>query len=516
MRFLKDKIYMLSVSLCAVMAYGYQITHCTIGADDICIDYYFLDGLGPVIGRWPFFVFSRFMGVDGISRVVPFLTDMAAVMVLILAANIFAEYIRRVATGFGIEFRPLSYVVFSCFFVSYSLIAQVWIYYLHNGIAIGYLLIGGALLKSLDVVEKLDSDNSVNVNKRSITIDMLVIVTCVCLAISFYESMISVFLAGIGIYLFVYSYKNETIQFRRIAFLFAGTIAMMAISIVIRYVIITILCSSLGLAAGSRQPNTELLVGFMNSFSAKLSGTIHNYFLLPEYQPVRLFMICVVLDLFFLIVDIVMKKRARMILVAIYWLLAVFSMSPFMNETLPYRTMQCMAVFVGFSLMLFTHRCCLGVEGTVLRKVLHGIPYVFLVVALWNNLCEINYSFFIEYSNNQHIMDVVDHIGYDLYHMGYDQEQDRVMFLETESNRVTMPYPVDDVEYYQNINQDLLSWAVNAFGNQDQMQHLFKNAGYEINTYEGDIDRSLISQIPAYPQDGYICKTNDCYIVRID
>ena len=41
--FLKNKIYMASLIIAAIAGYGYEITHSSLGIDDVCIGLYFDD-----------------------------------------------------------------------------------------------------------------------------------------------------------------------------------------------------------------------------------------------------------------------------------------------------------------------------------------------------------------------------------------------------------------------------------------------------------------------------------------
>ena len=82
--FLRNKIYMVSLIIAAVAGYGYEITHSSLGIDDVCIGLYFDDGLGVSIGRWPFYVINKLFHVTGFE---PFIMEFAAVMHLITACS---------------------------------------------------------------------------------------------------------------------------------------------------------------------------------------------------------------------------------------------------------------------------------------------------------------------------------------------------------------------------------------------------------------------------------------------
>ena len=201
-----NKKYVISIIVYALLSFGFQLTHASLGADDIFIYEYFYGGMGVIIGRWPFFVLSRCIGIDGLSRFIPFSTDLFAVVLLIIAAMIWTEYIRRVLSMFDVEINIFPYIVFSGMFIGYSLITQVWIYYLHNGIVLGYVLIGLSLIKYIDLINKRLHKKLESENCFKALIEVLILVVFVCLAISFYESMVSVFLVGISFYLLVAVY----------------------------------------------------------------------------------------------------------------------------------------------------------------------------------------------------------------------------------------------------------------------------------------------------------------------
>ena len=57
--FLKDKVYSVVLFLIGVGAYGFIITHYSIGVDDTAISMYFDDGLAPYVGRTTLFLLNK-------------------------------------------------------------------------------------------------------------------------------------------------------------------------------------------------------------------------------------------------------------------------------------------------------------------------------------------------------------------------------------------------------------------------------------------------------------------------
>ena len=129
----ENRLYMGILLLTAVCAYGYKVTNVTIGIDDTPSLYYFEEGLIAIVGRWVLFLLNK---VITLAEFVPFVTDFAAVILLIAAAIVWSALFYSV---FGEKIPVTGYAFFAAVFVSCPLISEVFTYFLHNGIAIGYL-----------------------------------------------------------------------------------------------------------------------------------------------------------------------------------------------------------------------------------------------------------------------------------------------------------------------------------------------------------------------------------------
>ena len=132
-KFCENRLYMGILLLTAVCAYGYKVTNVTIGIDDTPSLYYFEEGLIAIVGRWVLFLLNK---VIALAEFVPFVTDFAAVLLLIAAAIVWSALFYSV---FGEKIPVTGYAFFAAVFVSCPLISEVFTYFLHNGIAIGYL-----------------------------------------------------------------------------------------------------------------------------------------------------------------------------------------------------------------------------------------------------------------------------------------------------------------------------------------------------------------------------------------
>ena len=129
----ENRLYMGILLLAAIGAYGYKVTNTAIGIDDTPSLYYFEEGLIAIVGRWVLFLLNK---VITLAEFVPFVTDFAAVILLIAAAIVWSALFYSV---FGEKIPVTGYAFFAAVFVSCPLISEVFTYFLHNGIAIGYL-----------------------------------------------------------------------------------------------------------------------------------------------------------------------------------------------------------------------------------------------------------------------------------------------------------------------------------------------------------------------------------------
>ena len=87
-KFCENRLYMGILLLTAVCAYGYKVTNVTIGIDDTPSLYYFEEGLIAIVGRWVLFLLNK---VISLAEFAPFVTDFAAVLLLIAAAIVCAR-----------------------------------------------------------------------------------------------------------------------------------------------------------------------------------------------------------------------------------------------------------------------------------------------------------------------------------------------------------------------------------------------------------------------------------------
>ena len=132
-------MYLLFLGFSALFSYGYLVPHSAIGIDDTPYAYYFEEGLSAIVGRWVLFLLNQVLDIGDYA---PFLTDLAAVLILMAAVTVWCALFYSIL---GETVPKLGYIMFACLFVSCPLLSEVFTYYLHNGVALGYLFCGVSL-----------------------------------------------------------------------------------------------------------------------------------------------------------------------------------------------------------------------------------------------------------------------------------------------------------------------------------------------------------------------------------
>lgn len=532
--FLQDKIYVVSILVVAMAAYGYQLTHSTAGMDDIDIGVYFDQGLGLSIDRWPFFLLHK-LGVSGLAEYQPYLQDFAGVMFLILAAVLWSAAWKVFLGMYGISLAKPCYIIFSVALISYSLISQVWVFFLHNGIAMGYVLTGLAFVFFLEYRQETDKKKK---GKAQILLTLFL-----AIALCFYESLAEVYLFAILFACMVQLYKSEKKEGLICLLKYLGMLAAeMIAAMLFRAGSTKILALIFQIPLEHRNSVSHIVWLFSSDAKATLKNLILEtagyYYALPSYQPIALFIMASLFAMGFVVFYAIKKRNIWLFITGLLAYGSFFSISLLSGAVVYYRAMQVLAVFVGLTAAIFYQKMLH--RGRIYRIV----SVVLLLVLCWNNLCEINYAFYTEYENYEWTMRIIDTMGNDILRTGYDIDTEPVVLvgaLQHEEQLESRGYLSEDSwnykfiawayqkagvykervapNYYQTINQDLIHWSLDALGGIDsEMLNYFALRGFYFvaPTQDQYNEAKVIAEdMPCYPESGYIIEKDGMIIVNI-
>lgn len=101
---------------------------------------YFVDGLAPQIGRNTIYLINKIFNV---AENAPVITDFLGVAFMMIAATLLCAVFKECSED---RIEEWTYIAFLATRLSFSLTAEVFVYYLHNGIGLAYVLTTLALI----------------------------------------------------------------------------------------------------------------------------------------------------------------------------------------------------------------------------------------------------------------------------------------------------------------------------------------------------------------------------------
>lgn len=562
----ENRLYMGILLLTAVCAYGYKVTNVTIGIDDTPSLYYFQEGLIAIVGRWVLFLLNK---VISLAEFVPFVTDFAAVLLLIAAAIVWSALFYSV---FGEKIPAMGYAHFAAVFVSCPLISEVFTYFLHNGIAIGYLSCAVSLCFMREWQSSIRKQrNGSGLGEKlfcpAVT-KLAAAAVFLWIAMGCYESFMILWLAGLLLLLLSERICLETERTARtgergvFGTLAGGALAALA-AVLLRSLMIVVLTKAFRLeylqGEAVQRSVTEML-GWMVQPGAfgELAMILKRTFVLYgvfayAYLPIRIFVLSAVVITVVTLVRVIRGRDvwALILLPAAY--LAAFSLLFIEGKATLYRSAQFVPVFCGYGALLFAYIIyeLTGSPGRgVHRKLclgMRGIAVAVLVVITWNQCMDMTKWFYIDKQKYDAAVKTVDQIALDLerdfdtskpviftgnYEIPYSIIQDAYVSYGDRKyykmKRLTDLIDPDLLDKYNRGSKgvwvaqtpalSVIDWGRYAFDSDAELVRFFEMHGHRLVAC-GDIDRYAEAEeeslnLPEYPQDGYIVDKGDYIIVH--
>ena len=530
---LRKKEYCIAVVVTAVLSYGYLWTHSSMGVDDTCVAKYFADGFAPTQGRWTLFLLNK---VFHIAEYSPFVIDVIGVAFLAAAAVIFCILFQRLSQG---HLHPFACITFSCVFLSYPLIAEVYVYYLHNGLSLAYMLSALALY----VVFARTGF------KRLAAAGIMLAVAFSC-----YESLAMVYILGIFCCIllkYIKFGKIKTNETRAGCLTFGQLIREILISCVpiLIALVVRSLVSGAIMAILGEQGTIEhsLLSSLREIFGGDFLGKIRDmatvfgrYYVVNALAsfPIALYWCCVLVLLVFMAVQIVKNRNGMLALATLGVLISPWLLSLVEMTAEPYRTMQTLAVFCGFVLMLLVN----AMFSAANRKVFRLAAIALLLIIVYNQIFLLNKWFYVDYLKYEEDVDRASKIAYDIekyatldkpvVFVGEVQESGVVRtyaYLESDSaafERISWAYRLlgmDEPEEYsteQNLVwYSIFDWGVDAFDEPGtELIHFFRYHGYPLKQADSLMQEQaaeIAEEMSVWPKEGSILETEEYVIVKL-
>lgn len=560
--FLKNKLFMISLVITAVLGYGYVLTHGTCGIDDISIDLYFEVGIGVAIGRWPYYLINK---VIPIAQYTPFIADLITVVLLMISAVIWCVLLRTIV---GENVSIWTYVVFVYLFMNYSMNADVFVFYLQNGLGWVHLFVVLTLVLFLNLYTK-----HMDIGKQ-VLIRMLVIIF-LTLSISFYESAASLFLTGILVIMFIDLWKKGSQSaFRGKKFIFALIFATryLIYAMIIRRIVRGIIMRVFAIAPYTFYRSVSSLEWIKQGGIGKIGENIStfladiycDYFAVGVvYYPILLFVICSVVFWSALVYLVYKKRDALLAFCGLGIYLSLFILSVISGSAMEYRACQNFTIFVA---LVFAATTAWVIKKSLKVRVPVGICIsLFLICSVY----DMNQWFVLDYEKTEYEMQVIDQIAEELKSGKYNIAEKPVVVVGD------FELPTDIYDRYCISNEDfgwemvesavvnangsdtnvkkgkycyaqnhrsIIDWSVQAFamyaGYNVPMRQLFEYRGYELQWADAAVVEEVFDMFypldwefysyskieeyeetyhgkAQYPNEGYIEEFDEYIVIRL-
>ena len=540
--FWKQKFFMMLLCITAVGCYGYAITHEAIGIDDTIVDVYLQDGLAVFHGRWTMYLVNK---VFYMGEFMPYITDFAEMLLLIVAAVLFCVLFRRLL-GESVN-GNIVYSGFACTFVSFPFISEVNVYYFHNGTELGYILCALALILFLDSLDKK--------GKTSI-MSMLGSMLFLWVSVGCYESFVIMYIVGVLLILFFRGITDqEKVTFRLLVQKLFAVFCIVAGCIVLRtlmYNIVKVLFSLQETSSGESYRAVGYRIKLLfesGEWMSEVAMLLKRYWLVycvngVVYCPFAVYMISAI---FFGVASLVyaVKKKNGWYPILFLGMMLVPIILVFLEMSVPlYRSCQYMPLFVASAVIL------LYFTLVNLRWKKAGIT-VFTVLAaalVWNQAVEANRNSYVDYLKYEHDKNVLIEIAHKVtweygtdatviftgnYAPPYELVKDYYApYSSPEFRRVQAianlsgdPYLIE--KYYTPYGYyfggeaqfSVIDWGLWAYGKPGvELINFLQMHGYRLQTTE---DKTLLRQaqdfadsMPEWPQEGSIAEMDGYVIVH--
>lgn len=541
--FLRQKLYIIALSITAACSYGYAIVQPSIGIDDTAVAVYLEDGLEVVMGRWTIFWLNKLFHLSDFA---PFMTELVGVLFLMLAATLFNVLFRRITAGRAGVYAS---TVFACAFVSNPIISEVFVYYWHDGAGLGYVLTALSLLAFYDAVGKKGKAKA-----GAFAMSLLFIWA----AVGCYESFLILYILGILVLLFFWGMRDsKKLKFSAVAGHLAAGALLTVGCVLLRSGMIrltTELFHLQGVLEQVRQEQrslTEMRGLFTREGLEDLIMLVKRFWVVYHlnavvYLPVTVYEFSVFVFGIKSLILAVRKKNLWFLLLYAGMLVTPFLLTLAEMRLTYYRSCQYLPFFAAAGLWLV----CVDVQGRKrFRKQLTAVSLVLALVVIWNQAEFMNRSFYTDYKKYESTREMLCDIAYEIerdygtdtpvvftghystphalsedYYVPYGSWQYRYIATVTDKIDPHLKEKYFSVWGYSFVGEasfPMIQWAFDAFdGTNREMMNFLRMHGHDFPMIT---DRETLAEakaigdtMPGWPKEGSITLQDGYVLVHID
>ena len=560
----KKKSYCLALALTAVLSYGYLITHQTVGIDDTPYAYYFEEGLAAIVGRWVMFVLNKFVSIADFA---PFVTELAAVLIFMAGVSVWCALMKRI---FGEQIPDVGYLLFSCLFLSNPLLSEVFTYYLHNGVATGYLFCGISLCCFWEAVNVKESGRQGLIkNLKCLGLSAV----SLWIAVGCYESFMIVYLTAVCIVLCSARMAQGSMKQASepasaddagipVILSLCKAAAVAVIAIILRSVAVSLVTAFFGLQylqdEAVHRSLTEMIgwmlePGALSEFAMILKRVYVMYGVFGlAYYPIGIYVLAVAAAAVVSIRCTIRKKDPWIILLMAGSMIASYLLVLIEGKATLYRAAQFLPLYSAWGCLM----AVMAVNGVAvwLQKkkfprmgcFLQRLIVFVLCIILWNQCTDMNKWFYVDDLKYENAKNTMNQIAYEL-EKNFDCTKPIVFtgtykipksiiedaYVEYGSKTYQWMHRLTDFidehlleKFYreygvwvaQTPSLSVLDWGRYAFDNDEELIRFFSMHGHSLqpllNTEAYAPAEEYSLTLPSFPKEGSIVDMGDYIIVH--
>ncbi len=542
-RILNQKIYIICVTLTAVMSYGFAVCQPMIGVDDSAIGRYFAEGLGPIMGRFGYFLLNK---ICPVAEYTPFVVDFIGVLFLILGAVLWCLIWEK---AMGHRLSLMASTCFSCVMISCPMISEVFIYYLHNGVCMCYCLSALLILLFMEAMER---------RGRARWYKLAQALSVLWITNSFVEAFTIVFLMAIvmvWILQCIYKVRKITPKIVVCEGLTAG--GLLGVSILLRTITIEGITALFSLqdqiGIMNRRSVLEALDWFKSGQGlAEFVMTIKKYIAMYyvnaiAYIPVRIYLLAVITLGIWAVYRLIRYRQILPLLGMVFMQLIPLILVFLEGHATFYRNSQYVPIYVAFVVMVLTCAVEQWMEGKIWGKKAVSVWCIVIGILVYNQAFEMTQWFYVDYMKYEDAKNTVNLISYEL-EKNSDTEKP-VVFVgnytipERIVKKMYVPYDSDTYQTLASILDimdpnlktcfampggyslsseavySVLTWGNIAFEVWDKETHeFFAIHGHKFpRIMDPEACREIQAQyadLPGWPKEGSIVETEEYIVVK--
>ena len=490
-----NKKYMLAILITAILGYGYYVTNVSIGMDDTCLDRYygeFYSNNMICYGRWGSYLLYKILNLTSFT---PFWVEALTVIIILLTTILVSAFIVRNTKRDNIKLP----IIFSCIYLSYSLINEPLIFQTSNlAYVLSNLLIIGAIILWYEIFKE-----NIKLKFRY----MIIIYGIMAMTISMYEACCQTYITGLLICMLILIIKDRKNNKDIFKFLIKG-IGILIVSIVLYYAILKLFYI---IGVPNKLSGGRNIYWFENGIINGINTVVKNitYYTINRimYFPVLELLICEVIGLVLAIYAFIKQKNIYIFNIYILLVISNFALSILQCKQILYRTCISWNLFVASTITSVV----IVFQNT--KKIKNLLLCFIVLLVLWQTK-DLNQWFYnedIKYKNDVYMghsiaNDIMKNTNYKFK---------PIVFAGVCKQRINAQNQIGA----QSNGFTLFNWAPRAFDDNSyelikflrMLGYYFKNPTNE----QWERGNELAAEMKEYPKDGYIKEYEDIIVVKL-